>query len=395
MSPLPLIMLRSGKEEGPRRRHPWIFSGAVAKKDPGIKEGDAVEVRSSKNDFLGIGHFSESSIMVRLFCFNLEDYGDQFWEKALGDAIRYRYSIGLGSDEKTNAYRLVFGEGDGLPGLIIDLYAHTAVIQCHTFGMWNARQRIAEALHLHLDDRLKAVYDKSADTLQKRGLKVENTYLTGAADHESLVRENGYSFRVDWEQGQKTGFFLDQRDNRNLLSRYCRGKRVLNTFSYTGGFSVYAMMGGASRVDSVDVSERAIVMAQENMRRNDPGYMDAGFHTADTFDYFEQHEGEHDVIVLDPPAFAKHHDARHQAVMGYKRLNTEAIRKIRKGGILFTFSCSGVVDRILFESTVRSAAINARRNVRIMHHLSHPADHPASIFHPEGEYLKGLALFVE
>lgn len=395
MTALPLIVLRPGKEEGPRRRHPWIFSGAVAKKDAGIREGDTVEVRSSKNDFLGIGHYAESSIAVRLFCFNRDDYGEQFWEKALGDAIRYRYSIGLGTDEKTNAYRLVFGEGDGLPGLIIDLYARTAVLQCHTHGMWNDRQRIAEALQVNLGDRLCAIYDKSSDTLLKRGMNAENAYLLGAADSGSVVLENGYTFRVDWEQGQKTGFFLDQRDNRSLLSRYCRGKRVLNTFSYTGGFSVYAMMGGAERVDSVDVSEKAIVLAQENMRRNDPGFTGAGFHTADTFDYFGQHEGEHDVIILDPPAFAKHHDARHQAIMGYKRLNTEAFRKIRRGGILFTFSCSGVVDRKLFESTVMSAAINARRNVRIMHHLSQPADHPTSIFHPEEEYLKGLVLFVE
>lgn len=394
MKELPLITLRPGKEEGPKRFHPWLFSGAIMSKDAEIREGSLVQVRDKKGNFLGMGHYAEASIAVRFLSFREEELTDNFWKDRIRAAYEYRKAIGIGVTEHTNAFRLVFGEGDLLPGLIIDIYDRTAVMQCHTLGMWNHRKELCSALEDVLGKQLISVYDKSADALGKKfSENVTNGYLKGSGG-PGVIRENGHLFEVDWEEGQKTGFFIDQRESRKLFGRYSRGRSVLNTFCYSGGFSVYAAKGGAMKVDSTDVSEKAIHLARKNMELNGintPGDL----YTEDTFDFLEKHRDVYDLMVLDPPAFAKHHDARHQAVLGYKRLNTEALKRIRSGGILFTFSCSGVVDKKLFENTVMSAAIVAGRRVRIMHHLSQPPDHPVNIFHPEGAYLKGLVLFVE
>lgn len=395
MKDLPLITLKPGKDEGPRRFHPWLFSGAILDKDPQITEGDLVQVRSKKGEFLGMGHFAPASIAVRFLSFREGEYSGTFWEMKIEAALQYRKNTGLLSDPQTNAWRLIFGEGDQLPGLIVDVYHQTAVMQCHTLGMWKSRKEIAAAIKSVLGKDLLAVFDKSNDALGKIHKEtITDGYLIGARPDHDTILENGCIFRVDWEHGQKTGFFLDQRENRKLFGGYAKGRNVLNTFCYSGGFSVYAMKEGAVKVDSVDVSEKAVRLAKENMILNG-GTGKEGYYVMDTFDFFKEHQGEHDLMVLDPPAFAKHHNVRHQAVLGYKRLNTEALRSIRTGGILFTFSCSGVVDKKLFEDTVMSAAIVAGRKVRIMHHLSQPADHPVNIFHPEGSYLKGLVLYVE
>lgn len=378
-----------------KRLHPWVFSGAIRKADGEPAEGDIVEVYSHKHEFLGIGHYAPGSIAVRIFSFKQVNPDYSFWKSKVQQAYDYRQRLGLTDNPKTDVYRLVYAEGDGVPGLIVDMYKDTAVIQTHSVGMYSIREHVAKALQEIYGDKLNAVYDKSAESLPaKAPVNAQNGYLYGDSTGGVVVTENENKFFIDWESGQKTGFFIDQRENRDLLARYTKGKQVLNTFCYTGGFSVYALNAGADLVHSVDVSKKAIELTEKNAALSmHPEKHEA--YAVDTFEFLKGKEGLYDVIVLDPPAFAKSQKVRHNAVMGYKRLNAEAMKKIKPGGILFTFSCSQVVDKYLFNNTVMAAAIEAGRNIKIMHHLSQPADHPISVFHPEGEYLKGLVLFVE
>jgi 23S rRNA (cytosine1962-C5)-methyltransferase len=389
------IILKKGKEYSIERFHPWIFSGAIQKMEGSVTDGCWVEVLNFKNKTLGFGHYQNGSIAVRMVSFGEQVPAENFWETKLSSALKMRNNSGLPAAD-TNAFRLIHGEGDGLPGLIIDYYNGAAVLQAHDVGMHNDRQKIAQALAAVLGESLKTVYYKSHGTLPgKLRDAQQDEYLYGSSIAAHAVTENGNKFLIDWEEGQKTGFFLDQRENRKLLGDFSKGKKVLNTFCYTGGFSVYALHAGAELVHSVDASEKAIALTRKNLELN--GY-DPNIHACfaeDTFDFLKDKQNEYDVIVLDPPAFAKHRDARHQAVKGYQRLNTEAMKKIKPGGIIFTFSCSQVVDRQLFYDTIVSAAIQASRQIKVLHHLSQPADHPVSIFHPEGEYLKGLVLYVE
>ena len=360
-----------------------------------IVDGSWVNVLNEKGVVLGVGHYQNGSIAVRILSFGSTAPTSSFWESALTRALQQRQQIGL-INERTNCYRLVHGEGDGLPGLIVDYYDGVAVVQAHSVGMHLDRLHICEALEKVFGRDLKAVYYKSHATLPGKVSAEESVgYLKGMVGVPHIVLENSRKFYVDWEEGQKTGFFLDQRDNRELLGKYVAGKSVLNTFCYTGGFSIYAIAGNASVVHSVDASERAIEAARKNIALNQ---FDEHLHkcySSDTFDFMKDRNNEYDVIVLDPPAFAKHRDARHQAVKGYQRLNVDAMRIIKSGGILFTFSCSQVVDKKLFYDTVVSASINAGRQIKVLHQLSQAPDHPISIFHPEGEYLKGLVLYIE
>lgn len=388
------VILRSGKEQSLLRFHPWVFSGAIKEIKGSVKDGDVVEVFSSKNEFLGTGHYQNGTITVRVFSFDETSCDQEFWNKKITKAYNFRRSIGLLNDLKsTNVYRLVFGEGDGLPGLIIDFFNGTAVVQCHSIGMYNERIKITEALQSLYGTELKAVFDKSSETLPKGFLQPgANAYLYGSLTTNEVV-ENNNRFLIDWESGQKTGFFIDQRENREILAHYSKGKKILNTFCYTGGFSIYALAAGATEVHSVDSSKRAIELTNKNVELN--GFSNHESFAIDTFDFLKGKENVYDVIVLDPPAFAKHRDAKHNAINGYKRLNMEALKQIKSGGILFTFSCSQVVDKNLFNGAIMSAAILAGRQVKILHYLSQPVDHPINIFHPEGEYLKGLVLYVE
>lgn len=388
------ITLKDKKDAAVRRFHPWVFSGAVANKETPISDGELVEVYSRQGDYLATGHYHDGSICVRIFSFEKTNADLDFWNKKLRNAYQFRERLGLTQNPQTNCYRLVHAEGDGLPGLIIDIYNKTAVIQCHSIGMHLEREKMAKALLKIYGNRLEAIYDKSQETLPEQYAKtVTNTYLFGESVHK-IATENEHSFLVDWETGQKTGFFLDQRDNRQLLGAYVAGKIVLNAFCYTGGFSVYALKAGASFVDSVDISQKAIELTDQNVALN--GYTEHHqSYTQDVLKFLQQAEKEYDIMVVDPPAFAKSFAKRHNAVQGYKRLNALALKKIKKGGILFTFSCSQVVDRQLFYDTIVAAAIEAGRQVRVMHQLSQPADHPVSLFHPEGSYLKGLVLFAE
>lgn len=403
MSEITKIVLNSGKEQSPKRFHPWIFSGAVKKIPEHIKNGDVVEVYSSKDEYLGTGHYQKGSIMVRLFSFEKVLPDAAFWKSKIQKAFNYRQSIGLTDDANTNVYRLVYGEGDGLPGLIIDYYNGTAVIQAHSIGMYRERHFFVEALKEIYGEKLKSVYDKSKESLGASGTKVpsdgeeielKNSYLFGTGS-EKEVLENGDKFSIDWEEGQKTGFFIDQRENRKLVAQYAKGKKVLDCFCYAGGFSVYALKAGATEVHSVDSSKAAIKLTDNNINLNFGEVTNHTSFTADAFDFLGSHSSEYDMMIVDPPAFAKHRDARHQAVMGYRRLNALAIKGIKPGGIIFTFSCSQVVDKSLFNGAITAAAIDSGRNVRIAKYLSHPADHPISIYHPEGEYLKGMILHVE
>jgi 23S rRNA (cytosine1962-C5)-methyltransferase len=389
------IYLHKGKEQSILRKHPWVFSGAIRSQENGIGEGDLVSVHTSRGELLGIGHYAPGSIAVRLISFEATAIDPLFWKQKIEQAFMVRQRLGLVDNPFTNVYRLVFAEGDGLPGLIIDVYGDTAVLQAHSIGMWQERQAIARALKEVLGERLAAVYDKSTESLPpKADSEARNGYILGEGTGRGQVLENGNRFAIDWEGGQKTGFFIDQRDNRALLGSCSKGKKVLNTFCYTGGFSVYALNAGASLLHSVDVSKKAIALTDENIALNGQADRHASF-AMDTFDFFRDQQELYDVIVLDPPAFAKRKNVRHNALMGYKRLNAEAIKRIAKGGILFTFSCSQVVDKYLFNNTVMAAAIEAGRQVRVLHQLSQPADHPFSIYHPEGEYLKGLVLYIE
>ena len=398
---IPQVFLRRGKEESLLRRHPWIFSGAIdyirAEEEAEIAEGALVDVYTRSGEFIARGHYQIGSIAVRVLSFEQEPIDDAWWRRKIAAAHAVRRTLSLTDDERTTCYRLVHGEGDGLPGLVVDVYGTTAVVQCHSVGMYRARQQVAASLREVYGDRLTAIYDKSSQTVPYNArLNAVDGYLWGSSDHETqAVAENGIRFLVNWEKGQKTGFFLDQRENRELVRRYAAGRTVLNTFCYTGGFSVYALAGGAREVCSVDSSERAVELAAENVRLN---FGDDAPHTAvaaDAVEYLKHIDDRYDLIILDPPAFAKHHKVLGNAMQGYKRLNARALSQIKSGGILFTFSCSQAVSKELFRTTVFSAAAIAGRKVRILHQLTQPADHPIDIYHPEGEYLKGLVLYVE
>ena len=388
------VVVKRKKEAAIRRFHPWVFSGAIHKMDKGVRDGDIVRVQTEEGHFLASGHYQEGSISVRIFSFEEVKIDTAFWEAKLVAARHLRQLAGLENSNLTNCYRLIHAEGDGLPGLIIDIYDKTAVLQCHSIGMHMARLQIAEALQNTYQDKLEAIYDKSAETLPGNYAEnVENQYLFGLSGIKT-VKENGQSFLVDWEGGQKTGFFLDQRDNRQLLSTFSKGKTLLNAFSYSGGFSVYALAAGAVKVDSVDISEKAIKLCEANVSLNHFKTHHQAIR-ADVLKYLQETKESYDVMVVDPPAFAKSLKKKHNAVQGYKRLNALALKKIRPGGVVFTFSCSQVIDRTLFYNTIVAAALEAGRNIRVLHHLSQPADHPVNIHHPEGAYLKGLVLYVE
>jgi len=390
------ITLKKGKDQSVRRYHPWIFSGAIAPMTNQPKEGDVVEVYASDGTYLATGHWSPGSIAVRIFSFTRCEPDRDFFRKKLSDAMQYRINARLAGSSETEVWRLVHGEGDGLPGLIIDIYGTVAVMQAHTAGFWHLREMIAELIPEITGNRVTAVYDKSEGTLPFMArLKPVNGYLTGSnSENSAIVKENGFKFRVDWEKGQKTGFFIDQRESRSLLMRYSKDKNVLNMFGYTGGFSVYAMKD-AAMVHTVDSSDAAIALADENISMN---YGDDKRHksfSTDAFSFLAGMKSDYDLIVLDPPAFAKHQAALNQALQGYRRLNALAIQKVKPGGIIFTFSCSQVVSRDDFRRSVFVAAANTGRNVRIIHQTGQPPDHPVNIYHPESEYLKGLVLFVE
>lgn len=387
------LYLKRGKEESLLRFHPWVFSGAIAQADEDLKDGDLVRVLTNHGDFIAVGHFQMGSIAVRVLSFRDVDIDADFWASRLASALKVRQSIGIADNPKNNTYRLVHGEGDNLPGLIIDVYDRTAVMQAHSIGMHLQRKQIAEQLVKVMGSRIDNVYYKSETTLPFMD-DMENGFVYGGSE-DNVAVENGLKFYVDWLRGQKTGFFVDQRDNRSLLERYSAGKSVLNMFCYTGGFSVYAMRGGAKQVHSVDSSAKAIELTNRNVALNFEGDTRHEAFCEDAFKYLEQAGNNYDLIVLDPPAFAKHRGALHNALKGYTRLNNKAFQKIKPGGILFTFSCSQVVTKDNFRNAVFTAAAQAGRKVRILHQLHQPADHPINIYHPEGEYLKGLVLYVE
>lgn len=389
------IRLKPGKEESVIRHHPWIFSGAIASLPSGLQEGELVAVTDSNGTVLGTGHYQIGSIAVRMLEFDNDSLPDDFFQQRLQSAYDLRRTLGLIRPDN-DCYRLVHGEGDFLPGLVIDIYGDTAVMQAHSPGMHFARGEVAEALTLIPDARIRNVYYKSDTTLPfKADLGPENGYLIGQYDGNIAI-ENGLQFNIDWLKGQKTGFFVDQRENRRLLERFARGRRVLNMFCYTGGFSVYAMRGGAVSVDSVDSSAKAVALTDANIALNFPDDPRHRSYTEDAFKFLNDMEKDsYDLIILDPPAFAKHRGAIKNGLIGYRRLNTRAFEKIKPGGILFTFSCSQAITREMFRLAVFSASVKAGRRVRILHQLSQPADHPIDIAHPEGEYLKGLVLEVE
>lgn len=395
MPQYPSVILKRGKEESLRRFHPWIFSGAIMRMDEGIGEGDIVNVFSSSGVFLACGHYQIGSIAVRVLSFRQVEIDAEFWESRLASALQMRIAIGIADNERNNTYRLVHGEGDNLPGLVIDCYGATAVMQAHSVGMHVSRQAVCDALVRVMGHRIENVYYKSETTLPfKADLRQENGFIYGGSDDNTAV-ENGLRFHVDWLKGQKTGFFVDQRENRSLLEQYARGRTVLNMFCYTGGFSVYAMRGGAQAVHSVDSSAKAIELTNRNVALNFPGDARHEAFCDDAFKYLDANDKKYDLIILDPPAFAKHRAALHNALKGYTRLNVKGFERIKPGGILFTFSCSQVVTKDNFRNAVFTAAAQAGRKVRILHQLHQPADHPINIYHPEGEYLKGLVLYVE
>ena len=389
------VYLKAGKEESLKRFHPWVFSGAIAKVEGEPEEGEVVDVYTSKKEFIACGHFQIGSIAVRVLTFRQEVIDRDFWKRRLEVALDLRRSLNLVDNPENNTYRLVHGEGDNLPGLIIDVYGQTAVMQAHSAGMHVYRMDIAEALSEVMGDIVKHIYYKSETTLPyKADLGPENGFIKGGSP-ENVALENGLKFHVDWLKGQKTGFFVDQRENRHLLERYSKGRNVLNMFCYTGGFSFYAMRGGANLVHSVDSSAKAIDLTNQNVELNFPGDERHQAYAEDAFKYLDRMGDQYDLIILDPPAFAKHRDALRNALRGYSKLNAKAFEKIKPGGILFTFSCSQVVDKKDFRNAVFTAAAQSGRSVRILHQLTQPGDHPVNIYHPEGEYLKGLVLYVE
>lgn len=390
------VYLKPGKEESLKRFHPWVFSGAIARIEGEPEEGEIVDVFTSKKEFIACGHYQVGSIAVRVLSFTQQEIDRDFWRQKLQVAKDLRVALGLIGNPENNTYRLVHGEGDNLPGLIIDVYDHTAVVQAHSAGMHVFRMEIAEALSEVMGDIVQNIYYKSETTLPFKAdlLARENGFIKGGS-HENVAMENGLKFHVDWLKGQKTGFFVDQRENRHLLERYSKGRNVLNMFCYTGGFSFYAMRGGANLVHSVDSSAKAIDLTNENVQLNFPGDPRHQAFAEDAFKYLDRMGDQYDLIILDPPAFAKHRDAVRNALRGYTKLNAKAFEKIRPGGILFTFSCSQVVNKDNFRNAVFTAAAQSGRSVRILHQLTQPGDHPVNIYHPEGEYLKGLVLYVE
>lgn len=389
------LFLRRGKSESLKRFHPWVFSGAIAGANGKLNEGDIVRIVSNENELMGYGHYQIGSIAVRMLTFKEEKIDHTFWVTRLSEALRLRKALQLTGRADNNIYRLVHGEGDRLPGLVIDVYGKTAVMQAHSVGMHMSREQIADALIEASEGLIENVYYKSETTLPfKADLHQENGFLRGH-DEGNVAVENGLKFHIDWLRGQKTGFFVDQRENRSLLEHYAKGRNVLNMFCYTGGFSVYAMRGGANLVHSVDSSAKAIDLTRANAEMNFPGDARHEAFAEDAFKFLEQAGSNYDLIVLDPPAFAKHKDALPRALKGYTRLNAIAFRKIKPGGIVFTFSCSQAVNKDQFRLAVFTAAAQSGRHVRILHQLHQPADHPINIYHPEGEYLKGLVLEVE
>lgn len=389
------FILKPGKEDSFRRFHPWVFSGAIQRIVGNPTEGDVVTVEDWQGNFVGVGHYQIGSIAVRILSFTPVEIDVAFYRERLQVAYDMRRSLGLEDGDHNNAYRLVHGEGDNLPGLIIDVYRNTAVMQAHSPGMHYARHTLAQALKDVMGDKIDNIYYKSETTLPyKAELEQENEYLLGGVGDDTAT-ENGLKFHVDWLRGQKTGFFVDQRENRALLERYSRNRKVLNMFCYTGGFSFYAMRGGAELVHSVDSSAKAIDLTCQNVELNFPGDPRHQAFAEDAFKYLDKMGDNYDLIILDPPAFAKHRKVLNNALQGYRKLNAKAFEKIRPGGILFTFSCSQVVSKENFRLAVFTAAAQSGRKVRILHQLTQPADHPVNIYHPEGEYLKGLVLYVE
>ena len=385
------VILKKNKEESILRKHPWVFSGAIDLIDEEIVDGDLVSVYDSKKRFLAIGHFQNATIAVRIVSFENREINQAFFNEKIGDAVQLRRNLGLFAKDNSIC-RLVHGEGDGLPGLIIDYYENVAVVQCHSIGMYHSISLINQALQNAIPD-LQAVYSKSSDTLHEKELG-EDSFIFGSIAVPHSAKEKGIRFSIDWITGQKTGFFVDQRENRFLLGKYAKDKKILNTFCYSGGFSLSALIAGAKEVHSLDSSKKAIELTDANIALN----KFKGKHksiVADAMEYFKTLDDSYDIIVLDPPAFAKHRDKRHQAIQGYKRLNEMAIKAIKPGGIIFTFSCSQVVDKYLFTNTVIAAAINSGRAIRILEQLHQPADHPINAFHPEGEYLKGLVIQID
>lgn len=389
------VTLKRGKEESLQRFHPWIFSGAIHHADDGIEEGEVVNVFSASGDFLAVGHYQIGSIAVRVLSFRQIEIDSEFWESRIATALAMRIAAGIADNAENNTYRLIHGEGDSLPGLVVDCYGKTAVMQAHSVGMHVCRQAVCDALIRVMGDRIANVYYKSETTLPfKADLRQENGFIYGGSNDNTAV-ENGLKFYVDWLKGQKTGFFVDQRENRQLLERYAKGRRVLNMFCYTGGFSVYALRGGAQLVHSVDSSAKAIELTNRNVELNFASDARHAAYCEDAFKFLDANDCQYDLIVLDPPAFAKHRAALHNALKGYTRLNVKGLERIKPGGLLFTFSCSQVVSKDNFRNAVFTAATQAKRKVRVLHQLHQPADHPINIYHPEGEYLKGLVLYVE
>ena len=389
------VILKRGKEESLQRFHPWIFSGAIQRIEGSPEEGDIVTVYTNDRKFIARGHVQVGSIAVRVLTFKDEPIDLEFWRRRIATAYHLRCSIGIAGSPTNDTYRLVHGEGDSLPGLVIDIYGDTAVMQAHSVGMHVSRTIIAQVVKETLGESLKNIYYKSDTTLPfKADINKDNGYLLGG-NAGNISTEYGLKFHIDWLRGQKTGFFVDQRENRKLLEQYAKGRKLLNMFCYTGGFSIYALRGGAELVHSVDSSAKAIDLTNANVAINFPDDTRHAAYAEDAFDYLERMGNNYDLIILDPPAFAKHRDSLRNALIGYRRLNAKAIEKIQPGGILFTFSCSQVVSKENFRTAVFTAAAIAKRNVRILHQLTQPADHPVNIYHPEGEYLKGLVLYVE
>jgi len=394
---LKTVIIKPTKDKSIKRFHPWIFSGAIKSIDPGVNEGEIVDVYANKGKYLATGHYQDGSIAIRIFEFHQQEIDTEYWKNKIQKAYNARKELGLTNNKDTNIYRLVHAEGDGLPGLIIDYYNGTAVIQCHSIGMWLIKDIISDQLK-SIVPGIKAIYDKSAETLAKKYIDfyaIKNQYLYGSEDAKFNGLEYGNKFSINWVTGQKTGFFVDQRENRKLLGSLSKGKKILNTFCYSGGFSIYALNHGAKEVHSIDSSKKAIELLEKNIELIDDYKGNHKSIIADAMNFIKEVDEDYDIIILDPPAFAKHMNARHKAIQGYKRLNARAIEQIKPGGIIFTFSCSQVINKELFRNTLLSAGINSGRKIKILHQLHQPADHPVNIFHPESEYLKGLVIQVD